>query len=289
MVAGAAAEVAGDRLADLFVGRVGSSRSSACAVRRMPGVQKPHWSPCCAQNASWIGWRLGALPRGSGAGARPSTVVIAAPSACTARTRQLRTGLAVQSTVHAPHTPCSQPTCVPVRSSASRRKSASEVRGSASPLVARRRSRTGRAARRGHAALRHRPSAAASARSARTAATRRRYSAVAWMSRGRAQAGRRRPRRLGQPRGRRARRPTAPPRRRRRAPAWGPRRTRPGARGRRARRRRGRSSATAPTSAKSPWRRATSMKPQPAPAGGSGEPRLHRELVGSSDVVSGPR
>ena len=43
---------------------------------------------------------------------------------------QERTGTPSSSTVQAPHTPCSQPRCVPVRSRPSRRKSASDVRGS---------------------------------------------------------------------------------------------------------------------------------------------------------------
>ena len=43
----------------------------------MPGVQKPHWSPCFSQKPSWIGWSLPSL-------ASPSIVMISAPSPCTA-------------------------------------------------------------------------------------------------------------------------------------------------------------------------------------------------------------
>src|SRR6516225_7569434 len=60
----------------------------------------------------------------------PSTVVISPPSACTAKTRQLRTACPSSMTVHAPQTPCSQPRCVPVSWQRSRRKSARVSRGS---------------------------------------------------------------------------------------------------------------------------------------------------------------
>src|SRR6266516_5914243 len=78
-----------------------SSRSDAAS--RIPGVQKPHWSAWFARNASW------SLPQLS-----PSTVVIAAPSAVTASSRQERTATPSSRTVQAPQTPCSQPTWVPV-------------------------------------------------------------------------------------------------------------------------------------------------------------------------------
>src|SRR2546426_11182368 len=51
----------------------GVSRSSSTALRRTPGVQKPHWSPCISRNASCTGWS------GSPSRASPSTVVIRAP------------------------------------------------------------------------------------------------------------------------------------------------------------------------------------------------------------------
>jgi len=47
------------------------------------------------------------------------------PFACTASIRQPRTISPLTLTVHAPHTPCSQPICEPVRPSSSRRKSTS--------------------------------------------------------------------------------------------------------------------------------------------------------------------
>ena len=53
-----------------------------------------------------------------------------APSHCTASIRQPRTIAPSTRTVQAPQTPCSQPTWLPVRASASRRKSTSVVRAS---------------------------------------------------------------------------------------------------------------------------------------------------------------
>src|SRR6266849_941390 len=63
---------------------------------------------------------------------RPSTVVISDPSACTANIVQDFTAKPFISTVHAPQYVVSQPTCVPVRSHASRRNSTSNMRGSTS-------------------------------------------------------------------------------------------------------------------------------------------------------------
>src|SRR5215472_12736020 len=60
----------------------------------------------------------------------PSTVVISAPSACTASTVHDFTALPFSSTVHAPQYVVSQPTCVPVRSRSSRSNSTSSLRGS---------------------------------------------------------------------------------------------------------------------------------------------------------------
>src|ERR1700730_4713277 len=61
---------------------------------------------------------------------RPSTVVISDPSACTANIVQDFTAKPFISAVHAPQYVVSQPTCVPVRSHASRRNSTSNMRGS---------------------------------------------------------------------------------------------------------------------------------------------------------------
>ena len=47
-------------------------------------------------------------------GARPSIVRTSQPSAWTASVRHERTGSPSSCTVQAPHTPCSQPTFVPV-------------------------------------------------------------------------------------------------------------------------------------------------------------------------------
>src|SRR5207253_798429 len=89
----------------------------------IPGVQKPHWRPCLAQNASCSGWSAPFL-------ASPSMVVTVLPSAWTARTVQDFTALPSRWIVQAPHWDVSQPTFVPVRPRWSRISSASSVRGS---------------------------------------------------------------------------------------------------------------------------------------------------------------
>src|ERR1700675_2159170 len=63
---------------------------------------------------------------------RPSTVVISDPSACTVNIVQDFTARPFISTVQAPQYVVSHPTCVPVRSHASRRNSTSNMRGSTS-------------------------------------------------------------------------------------------------------------------------------------------------------------
>src|SRR5215210_170126 len=63
----------------------------------------------------------------------PSIVVTSPPSAWTVRTVQLFTASPSRCTVHAPQLEVSQPTCVPVRPSESRRKWTSSWRGSTSP------------------------------------------------------------------------------------------------------------------------------------------------------------
>ena len=95
--------VPSDKLAYVEVGEPESRRVgfglwliSSCTARITPGVQKPHCSPWVFQNASWIGWSVPA-------GARPSIVVTALPSTCTARQVQDRTAAPSSSTVHAPH------------------------------------------------------------------------------------------------------------------------------------------------------------------------------------------
>ena len=122
LVAGAAAQMPGERLADLASVGSGSSRSAAVSDMRMPPVQKPHWTPWWRTNSacnglSALGIRSQALDRLDGL-----------PSACTASIKHPRTASPSTSTVHAPQTPCSHPTCVPVRRSCSRRRSTSVVR-----------------------------------------------------------------------------------------------------------------------------------------------------------------
>src|SRR5437773_1814332 len=103
------------------------SRSTAVMIK--PGVQKPHCSPCLSQNACCSGCR-------SPSWLNPSIVLIALPSACTARTVQLLIAWPSISTVHAPHWLVSQPMCVPVRSSSSRSTYASNALGSTSAVRA---------------------------------------------------------------------------------------------------------------------------------------------------------
>ena len=81
----------------------------------MPGVQKPHCSPCSSRNAAATGCSC------SGRGESPSIVVTSAPSACTASTVHDFTDSPSSSTVQAPHDVVSQPTLVAVRPSTSRR------------------------------------------------------------------------------------------------------------------------------------------------------------------------
>src|SRR5581483_7871775 len=106
---------------------LGFSAKNAWTEITKPGVQNPHCSPCSSRNACWTG--LNPPSRG----AMPSIVVIAAPSACTANIRHDRTATPSTITVHAPHTPCSHPRCVPVSAQSSRRKSASVLRASTYP------------------------------------------------------------------------------------------------------------------------------------------------------------
>ena len=62
-VAGAPADLAGDRLADRLLARVGSRSSSARAVSSIPGVQKPHWSPWHSMNPRCTGSRTPSTSR----------------------------------------------------------------------------------------------------------------------------------------------------------------------------------------------------------------------------------
>src|SRR5256714_8943013 len=86
---------------------LGFSSSNALPTSIMPDVQYPHCRPCSSLNASWIGSR-------PPADCRPSTVVTARPSVCTANIVHDLTGTPSRSTVHAPQLEVSHPMCVPV-------------------------------------------------------------------------------------------------------------------------------------------------------------------------------
>ena len=75
---------------------------SAAAVMIIPGVQKPHWKPCAARNASC-----------SGCGVRPSIEVTSRPTARIAGYTQLCTGTPSTCTVQAPQSPVSHPFFTP--------------------------------------------------------------------------------------------------------------------------------------------------------------------------------
>src|SRR6202045_2582546 len=68
--------------------------------------------------------------RCSRSAASPSTVMTVWPSACAASIRQERTATPSKIPVQAPHSPCSQPTCVPASRRSCRRKSLSRSRDS---------------------------------------------------------------------------------------------------------------------------------------------------------------
>ena len=130
--------------------RCAGSRCSGRGCRRGPGgsrprsgrgfssrkgtsvIRKPGRAEAALQAVRIPERLLERMELGPAPGASPSTVVSSWPSACTASIRQERTGSPSSSTVQAPHTPCSQPTWVPVRPSSWRRKSESSRRGSTS-------------------------------------------------------------------------------------------------------------------------------------------------------------
>ena len=128
----AAAQMAAKKLTNFAFGRM---RDDRAAGHPATSGCRPCRSRIAVRDA------CGRLPAASiirpGAGASASTVRIAAPSTCTASMRQDRAGTPSICTVQAPHTPCSQPTCVPVAPSTWRRKSDSSSRGSAAPLTGR--------------------------------------------------------------------------------------------------------------------------------------------------------
>ena len=78
------------------------SRISTAVIRK-PGMQKPHWMAVSSMNACWMS---DSSPLGP---ISPSSVVICFPSAHTARYRQELKHSPSMSTLHAPHSPTSQP------------------------------------------------------------------------------------------------------------------------------------------------------------------------------------
>ena len=116
-VAGAAAEVAGDRLADASSSaRRRLRRGTRGAAMSMPGVQMPHCAPPASRNACWSGssspgGRSGeALDRANDRRRRPGR---------RARGRSRRPAPSTR-TEQAPHSPSPQPSFVPVRPRSSR-------------------------------------------------------------------------------------------------------------------------------------------------------------------------
>ena len=104
----------------------GFSSSRLVAAITMPGVQYPHCRPWFSMNACCIGCSV------PSAAARPSIVVMSAPSAWTASTVQLFTDSPSMCSVQAPHDDVSHPMFVPVRPTCSRMYWTSSVRGSTS-------------------------------------------------------------------------------------------------------------------------------------------------------------
>src|ERR1035441_5429157 len=96
----------------------GFQSSNAFALSNMPGVQKPQCTASWSRNDSCNGCSLPSC-------ANPSTVTTWCPLTCGARTRQEFTGSPSSRTVHAPHSPISQPHFVPSRPSWSRSRSSS--------------------------------------------------------------------------------------------------------------------------------------------------------------------
>src|ERR1039458_7400496 len=108
----------------------GFQSSRALALSNIPGVQKPQCTASWSRNDSCNGCSLPSC-------ANPSTVTTSRPSICGARTRQEFTGSPSSRTVHAPHSPISQPHFVPSRPSWSRRRSSrvAEPRPSGNGLI----------------------------------------------------------------------------------------------------------------------------------------------------------
>jgi hypothetical protein len=97
--------------------------SSPLAAISMPGVQTPHWAAPCA-------WKARCSAVNAPPAAKPSTVVIDAPSHCPIANRHEQASTPSRWIVQAPQSPALQPTLVPVSPNVSRRTSLSRVAGS---------------------------------------------------------------------------------------------------------------------------------------------------------------
>src|SRR5260221_8133994 len=97
----------------LCVGCSFSSNNFTADIMK-PGVQYPHWTAPCCTKASCTGWSCPSV-------ASPSTVMISAPCARGAGTRQAITALPSRKIVHAPHSPSAQPSLVPIKFPSSRK------------------------------------------------------------------------------------------------------------------------------------------------------------------------
>src|SRR5215207_63661 len=105
----------------------GLASRSQRAVNIIPGVQKPHCKPCSVMNPCWMG-------SSSPPCSKPSTVKTSCPLAIAANIVQLFTGVPSIWTTQTPQLEVSQPQCVPVRPSSSRRKCTSNSLGSISRM-----------------------------------------------------------------------------------------------------------------------------------------------------------
>ena len=124
-VAGAAAEVAGQRLPDLE--RSGLRHPVEQVVdrdhepgRAEPALHAPGLDHGLLHVGEHVAGQGGVAGLGAGRG-RPSTVVTAQPAAASASSRQAHTSTPSTSTEHEPHSPCSQAFLAPGRPSRSRR------------------------------------------------------------------------------------------------------------------------------------------------------------------------
>src|SRR6478752_1582209 len=106
----------------------GSRSSRARVVISIPGVQKPHCSPWQRMKPSCTGSSTPSV-------SRSSTVRTSRPPAIAARTVHVLTGSPSIQATHTPQLLVSQPQCVPVSPSSSRRKWTSSIRPSISRVT----------------------------------------------------------------------------------------------------------------------------------------------------------